>query len=725
MMLQVNQLLQSETNPKGVERILYLDLAGEALVKIEIFDRRALPVWQPVTDMERALANGDRRVLEKDPLASWVDGEGSLPEPYRHHRDAAWEVIKALVLDKQGQPRVDIFIRQQRGPLIAACAREWAITRQTIYTYLRKYWQGGQTKNALLPAYERCGGRGKARTAGARKLGRPNALARARGQNEGVVIDPEIKRRFERGVKQFYENRQQMPLTKAFQRTLESFFNCGYEQQEGVWVPILPPATELPTFRQFQYWYTQRGCPDLVQAEKARYGERRFNLSQRPILGDATQMAFGPGSIFQIDATLADIYLVSALDPGRIIGRPVLYTVVDVFSRMVAGFSVSLEGPSWLGAMLALENATTDKVAFCAEHGMAISPEDWPIHHLPKEILADRGELEGYNADQLVNGLGVSLSNTAPYRAEWKAIVERNFRLVNDQVIHWIPGAVHLPRERGNRDARLEACLNLFQFRSLMIRLFLFHNRFHELKDYRRDEAMLGDHVEPYPLNLWNWGLGNRAGQLRQMDADLIRLNLLPEAEASVSERGILFRQRQYDCQRAHHEQWYERARVRGRWKIKIAFDPRRLDVIYLRLAQGQRLEPCFLHANDQALQGRDWYEILDLDELERQQEPVRRVRRQQAEAALDAQMADIVEPAREIALAERKGQSQREILKDIRENRSREREMERQTGAWELVSPPSEISSPAQPEETPEYIPPPKHIALLRALDEEHRNHD
>ena len=727
MTLQVNLLLQNETatDTKSVERILYIDLHGENLVKIDVFAPRALPIWQSSTELELALTRGDLRILEKDPLLRLVEAEPALPDLYRRRRDEAWNVIKDLVTDEHGQTRVAIFLRQERGALIAACLQSKAVTRQTIYTYLRKYWQAGQTKNALLPAYEHCGGRGQERVAGVQKLGRPNALAHATGQTHGTVVDTEMKKKFQRGVKQFYENPQRMPLTKTFQRTLETYFNRGYELQDGVLVPILPPAEELPTFRQFQYWYAKRGCPDLAQTEKSRFTERRFNLSYRPILGDSTQMAFGPGSIFQIDATIADIYLVSTLDPSRIIGRPVLYTIVDVFSRMVAGFSVSLEGPSWLGAMLALENATTDKVAFCAEYGIVIASQDWPVQHLPKEILADRGEMEGYNADQVVNGLGVSISNTAPYRAEWKAIVERSFRLANDQVIHWIPGAVHLPRERGNHDYRLDACLTLYQFRSLMIRQFLFHNRFHELKEYRRDEAMLSDHVEPYPLDLWNWGLHNRVGQLRQMDADLIRLNLLPEAEAAVTERGIIFRQRQYDCQKAHDEQWYVRARAVGRWKIKVAYDPRRLDILYLRLEHGQQLEPCFLHANDKALKSCDWSEILDLDELERQKEPARRTRQQQAEAALDAYVADIVEPAQKSALAERKGQSKREILKDIRENRTQEREQERQTGAWELASPPSKNMKLNEPEKEPEYIPAPRKIAWLRELDEEILKHE
>lgn len=726
MKFQVNVVFQhaDETSEKRIERILYIEPGGDFLVvTIDIFDSKALPVWQKMNDLEAALEVNELQILTEDPRKCFLGSENSLSEMQRQYRDRAWEIIKVLVENEQGNPRTAILVRKQRGPMVASQAQAMSVTEQTIYRHLRRYWQYGQTKNALLPAYDQCGGKGKERQGGERKLGRPNALARSTGKDIGIVVDAEIKKRFQRGVRMFYETSKRMPLTKAFQHTLEAYFNKGYELQDGILAPILPPAEELPTFRQFQYWYAQH--QDLERATKSRLSDRRFNLSYRPILGDSTQMAFGPGSIFQIDATIADIYLVSALDPSQIIGRPVLYIVMDVFSRMVVGFSVYLEGPGWLGAMLALENAAADKVAFCAEYGITIEAEDWPVSHLPKQILADRGEMEGYNANQLVNGLGVSISNTAPYRADWKAIVERNFRLINDMVVHWIPGATYPRRERGDKDYRLDACLNLHQFRSLLIRLFLFHNRFHELKDYRRDEAMIGDHLELYPLELWNWGIQNRVGQLRKMDQEIIRSNLLPEAEASVTEKGIIFRRRQYDCQKAYDEQWYVRARTNGRWKIKVAYDPRRLDVIYLRSEDGRHLETCILHTNDRAFQGRDWYEVLNMEELEQQKEPDRRTRRQQAEAALDAHIADIVDPAQEIAREERKGMRKSEVLQGIAENRIRERDLDQQTNSWdfptsEAEAEPGKSNDPQAADAQPEYIPLPRHITLLKELDRE-----
>jgi hypothetical protein len=74
--------------------------------------------------------------------------------------------------------------------------------------------------------------------------------------------------------------------------------------------------------------------------------------------------------------------------------------------------------------MMAIANAASDKVTFCREYGIEITEEDWPVHHLPEAILADRGELEGKNAENLVNGLHVKIMNTPPYRCDWKGIIE-------------------------------------------------------------------------------------------------------------------------------------------------------------------------------------------------------------------------------------------------------------------------------------------------------------
>ena len=61
------------------------------------------------------------------------------------------------------------------------------------------------------------------------------------------------------------------------------------------------------------------------------------------------------------------------------------------------------------GAIMALLNAATDKVKFCKQYGIEIEEKDWPVHHLPETIIADRGELEGGNIENLINTLNIKV----------------------------------------------------------------------------------------------------------------------------------------------------------------------------------------------------------------------------------------------------------------------------------------------------------------------------
>ena len=395
-------------------------------------------------------------------------------------------------------------------------------------------------------------------------------------------------------------------------------------------------------------------------------------------------MAFGPGSIFQIDATIGDVYLVSSLDRNWIIGRPVIYFVIDVFSRMVVGLSVTLEGPSWVGAMLALENATIDKVAFCAEYGITIEESEWPCHHLPEGLMADRGELEGYNADHLVNAFNLRVYNTAPYRGDLKGIVEQHIDRSNEKIIHWTPGRVR-NRERGDRDYRLDATLDLHEFCKLLILSVLDHNNQQRLDRYRKDEYMIADHVEPYPIELWNWGIQNRSGHLRKLDAATIRLNLLPESEASVTDKGIYFDNLYYTCNLAQEEQWFIRAGEKGNWKIRVAHDPRTRSRIYLRLDEGKRMETCHLLEADRTFRERDWYEAADEFELRKQRKEAAQTRKQRSRSEFHASTNQVIELAKKKTGEMRVEVSDRSRVAGIRENRKLERESERRANAWEL----------------------------------------
>ena len=269
----------------------------------------------------------------------------------------------------------------------------------------------------MLPDYSNSGGKGKARKASnSIKRGRPRKYKKVVEIGEEINITEKDLKIFRIAISKFYNNRKGNFLTTAYELMLKDYYSeeIVYDER-GVRKSVLIPPGNRPTIRQFRYWYDKEHKPDIKKTVSSRRGSRAFALEHRAITGTSKQETIGPSSRYQIDATIADVYLVSEYNRNWIIGRPVVYLVIDVFSRMITGVYVGLEGPSWLGIMMALVNAATDKVKYCAEYKIEITPEQWQVHHVPEIILGDRGELAGKNVETSINNLGIRIENAAPY----------------------------------------------------------------------------------------------------------------------------------------------------------------------------------------------------------------------------------------------------------------------------------------------------------------------
>lgn len=709
MELYTNLLTEWHDNDsaqKKIERLLWI--ADDNLIFIRLDDDCALPFQRSRLELESAFQAGDFHILDHDPYSTRQRGDEDLSDAYRKRRDSAWEAIAPLVSEADGK----VFRAELRGRMVVEAVKRTGKTKRMIYIYLRRFWQGGQTKNSLLPYYDRCGAIGQEKGFSEIKRGRPHAI---NGKGYGTNINKEHRSNFRRAIKLHYETRNgshKRTLCDAYQFALERFYSRGHDLRRGVWTPVLPPADELPSFRQFQYWYQKERDPR--RSHIAREGERNYHLKHREILGDSSKMAFGPGSLYQLDSTIADIHLVYSFNRARKIGRPTLYLVVDVFTRLIAGFCVTLEKPSYLGAMLALQNATEDKVEFCAKNGVKITAEEWPNQHLPEAILADRAELLGPKSDSLVTGLNITINNTAPYRADMKGIVERSFRTCNDMVIHWLDGASTPVQVRGEPDSRLKATLNLYEFRQLMIHSILHHNR-SLIGGFRRQQFMIEHDVECRPVDIWKWGIRNRSGHLRKMDRGVLWFYLLPKGEASVTHRGIRLNGLHYTCERAVKEQWFGRAREKRSWKVDVTYDPRYVGVIYLFVKGAAEPEPCVLVDADARFKDRALEELQDSIELQRERKEASRSNDQQAAANFHAQIENITDEARVQTKTACKGLSKQQLLENCRENRTSELNSERQKGVPQ-VTPGTELltSADAPINSNEEYIPPPSLSEIL-----------
>jgi hypothetical protein len=378
--------------------------------------------------------------------------------------------------------------------------------------------------------------------------------------------------------------------------------------------------------------------------------------------------------------------------------------------------------------MLALDIVLADKVAFCAEYDIQIEVGEWPIQGFPQAICADRGEFEGFNATNLVKGLRIRVDTTAPYRADWKAIVERQFGLLNQRCVNFLPGRVR-KHSRGEPDSRLDAMLTLYDYRQLLIIYVLDYNRNFYLEDYRKDEFMIADQVERYPLDLWNWGVQNRGKCFNATTRDHVRLNLLPRRTVSVTGSGIHFEgQLYYTCERALRENWFGRANLRGNWKEEVAFDPRTTERVYLITDSGTKIEPCHLTAASRHLKDRDLHEVADYFEMERQAKEAAQSRRQQSRADVhDKQNAIIARAAerKESALLAAGKLSKSVLVSGVKENHAEERNLEREAGRWLLGDPDPDLSLPAKAENSTEEVEDEQGLAAPSMLDVLRRQRD
>lgn len=678
--------LDADAETPLLERVLWVDPNGETLFVISVLDPKSLPLMRTRTEIESAFQQeiAIRRI--NYPYSSLAIPNQHIPASHLKVRDRAWEKICGLV---RREPEIYYEECRKRIILSDPVASKGAVDK--VYNCLRKYWKRGMVKNALLPDYAKCGAPGKVRgIKEERKRGRKPRVTLINPELTGVNVDDDMRRIFNIAFKRYFESSEKNPLKRAYDKMIQKHFNLGFRNQDGVDIPVTPPAHLVPTLGQFVYWYNRQ--KNLVHSIVSREGRRAYELRHRPVLGDSTQMAFGPGSIYQIDATVADIYLVSQLDRLRIIGRPVIYFCIDVFSRLCVGLYVGLEGPSWLTGMMALANTTADKVNFCAEYGIDISAEDWPSGFLPEQVTADRGEFIGIASDQLVDSLNITFANCPPFRGDLKGIVERSFRRANDTCIKWIPGAVR-KREQGEPDYRLDATLTLGEFSRILILTVIEYNLFHRIDEYPMGRDMMSDGVEPVPIDLWSWGIVNRSGHLRERSPDIVKMSLLPRDTATVTLKGIRFKGMFYSCERAISEQWFVKARHSGTWAMEASYDPRKLEVIYLNLGNGNlysngNLEPCQLLPRDERFRNLHIEEILEYQEVQKQRsslhKSVRMRSRGELSAIIDAEVGEARERTEE-AKARQTGVSDNDRLRNILRNRQEEKALFREEEAWDF----------------------------------------
>jgi len=657
-MLSINMLIQYDNNPERVERIVYIDENRQFCFLINIYDN-SFPISNDLHEVENSIIGGEAEILEKDPWTVFVF-EKDISEKARQVQEKAWAVVSKLL--KVGQK--ELLNPIERNSVIHRVSNEMGITKKTVVKYLKRYWKRGMYPFALLPDFYKRGGKGQEKQSSEKKRGRPRKVQEVVGS--GVNIDEEMKKVFRLAANKYYQTKKNVSVRFAYEQMIKEFFR---EELEKV-------PEQLPTYYQFLYWIRKE--QNLSHEIIRRTGKRNFDLNFRPVLGSSKNEVRSPGEKIQIDATVADVYLVSEFNREWIIGRPVLYFCKCVWSSMIVGFHIGLEGPNFEQARMALMNMVEDKVEYCKQFDIDINEKEWPAAFLPNSIVADRAELLSNASNLLTEKLNIRIENSGSWRGDLKSLIERQFGLFTNEVVKpMLPGAVDVDfGKRGTRDHRLSGKLTLTDFKKIIIRYILYFNNQYVMENFIRDEEMIKEVVEPIPIKLWEWGMKNRAGRLRKISKDLMMLHMLPVGSATVSEAGIRFRNMLYSSEFALKEQWFVKARFQNSWKVDIVYDPRNAGQIYIQNPDSKSYEVCRLLEHQYRYKNKTMDDINFLHESEKLQKRKHKQDQLKAKIDLKEEVEKIVKDAEKKSKSSGVKESSNKRIKDIKNHRKLEQEL-------------------------------------------------
>ena len=685
--IKENLVLQYIKEDNKKIRIIWIGERYDICYYVNIFSSTAMPIAENINDLESLLDNNDI-VIASDPFE--FDGDDSkIPEEHKRNRDKAVEIIDFLWRSDKSQ----MLYKSSRNNMFKKAAERFGKSEKFIRRTISRFWQRGMVNNALLPDYENRGGKGirkKVNKVANEKTGELQEIKRGRKRKpdingeiiKGVNIDDEKYNIIIISIQLFYR-KNQTPIKDAYRDMNIKFFSDKYKVN-GVTKVIAQPKSKLITYDQFYYWLKRYESKNLRDLFIHRHSQKEFDLKLRAILKNSTMETFGPGSRYQIDATVVGVYLVSIINRNKIVGKPVVYKIFDVYSRLIVGVHVCLEGPSWGAAMVAVNNIIEDKVEFCKKYGIDITPEEWPNTLLPEIIIADNGEFEGYNPDNLINNLDVHVENTPTYRGDMKGIVERNFRTTKERIKHKTPGAIQKEfRERGDKDYRLDATLNLYEFTKIIILNIIYHNN-SVISGYPREKGLKADEIPPIPIHIFNWGLKERKCAFKHKEKNTVRRNLYYKGTAIIKREGIKFDKNLfYSCDEAIKEDWY--INFIGN-TLDIVFDPNDMDQIYIPQNKGNEFIECKLLEKCSAYQGLPMDEITFQKELE--DEIVNSYEDNQNQRDIDYILGvkQIVDKAKKDVKKYRHG-SDKSRLENIRVNRAQENEIIRYNNKLEQTN--------------------------------------
>lgn len=417
---------------------------------------------------------------------------------------------------------------------------------------------------------------------------------------------------FDWAIRTYYYSAKQFSLRTTYEIMLLEKFTDG---EGGV-------RKDAPTWSQFRHYFYRRRFHKDPQKTISREGLTAYQRNYRPAFGSAAQWRSEPGS-FQMDATPADIYLVSRYDRDTVAGRPYIYMAVDTATQLIAGIYVGFSCDE-TAVMACLAQAAEDKVEYCRGHGIEISAEQWPNSGLPREIITDKGrEFFGPRMEELCRCYGVEVQTLPPFRPDRKGIVEKSFDLLQGRYKPLLRGKGVIEEDTQERwavDYRTQATLDLEEFTQVIIYAVLYLNSGRRLPDGKT------------PAQKWM----EASTHLLEAPSHELYRKTLPRISGKLTRKGVRV-----------NRLWYYPSDMENLTlgdTYTLAYDPSDTAAVFLVLPDGSH-RPCLLQGGGETYKG---ISLSELDHARKEEREVRRAGQAREDAASMASIQAIRQVVRE-----------------------------------------------------------------------------
>jgi putative transposase len=300
---------------------------------------------------------------------------------------------------------------------------------------------------------------------------------------------------------------------------------------------------------------------DPVKTTAARQG--RDVARSRCSAGGVPPEITGVLEQVQVDHTPVDVIVVD--ERHRLpIGRPYVTAAIDVASRCVVGWVVTLEAPSATSVGLCLAHMVTDKRAWLERLGVEAV---WPMSGKPHELYVDNAS--EFHSEALRRGCeqhGIGLRYRPKGQPHFGGIVERligtMMRMVHDEV----PGTTFSDiGQRGAYDSDGQAVLTVAELqRWLALATACYHGQVHET-------------LGRTPAGVWAELLAEQGAPVTVASQTAFLVDFLPVTRRSLSRTGFQIDHVQYYCDAL--KPWIARREQLGRFVLRR--DPRDISRIW------------------------------------------------------------------------------------------------------------------------------------------------